>query len=54
MSTLHYYIPKNADNLFFEVGEEDVAAMSQLPLEKFHRQTMNKYKKFMEVEHPIQ
>jgi len=38
MSTLHYYIPKNADNLFFEVGEEDVAAMSQLPLEKFHRQ----------------
>ena len=37
MSTLHYYIPKNADNLFFEVGEEDVAAMSQLPLEKFHR-----------------
>ena len=37
ISTLHYYIPKNADNLFFEVGEEDVAAMSQLPLEKFHR-----------------
>ena len=36
MSTLHYYIPKNADNLFFEVGEEDMEAMSQLPLEQFH------------------
>lgn len=37
MSTLHYYIPKNADNLFFEISEEDMQAMSQLPLEKFHR-----------------
>ena len=37
ISTLHYYIPKRADNLFFEVGEEDIAAMSQLPLEQFHR-----------------
>ena len=37
MSTLHYYIPKNADNLFFEISEDDMQAMSQLPLEKFHR-----------------
>jgi len=36
MSTLHYYIPKNADNIFFEVDESDMQAMSQLPLEKFH------------------
>ena len=36
MSTLHYYIPKNADNLFFEIPEEDMQAMSQLPLEQFH------------------
>ena len=27
---------KNADNLFFEVPEEDMQAMSQLPLEQFH------------------
>lgn len=37
MSTLRYYIPKNADNLFFEVPEDDMQAMSQLPLEQFHR-----------------
>ena len=37
MSTLRYYIPKNADNLFFEIPEEDMQAMSQLPLEQFHR-----------------
>ena len=37
METLRYYIPKNADNLFFEIPEEDMEAMSQLPLEQFHR-----------------
>ena len=37
METLRYYIPKNADNLFFEVNEDDMQAMSQLPLEQFHR-----------------
>ena len=37
METLRYYIPKNADNLFFEIPEEDMQAMSQLPLEQFHR-----------------
>ena len=36
-STLHYYIPKNADDIFFEVSEEDIQILSQLPLEKFHR-----------------
>ena len=36
MQTLRYYIPKNADNLFFEVPEEDMQVMSQLPLEQFH------------------
>ena len=34
--TLHYYIPKRADNLFFEVTSTDVELLSQLPLEKFH------------------
>ena len=34
--TLHYYIPKRADNLFFEVTESDAQLLSQLPLEKFH------------------
>ena len=37
METLRYYIPKNADNLFFEIPEDDMQAMSQLPLEHFHR-----------------
>ena len=37
MATLRYYIPKNADNIFFEIPEEDMEAMSQLPLEQFHR-----------------
>ena len=37
MATLRYYIPKNADNLFFEIPEEDMQAMSQLLLEQFHR-----------------
>ena len=36
-ATLHYYIPKNADDIFFEVSEEDIQVLSQLPLEKFHR-----------------
>ena len=36
MATLRYYIPKNADNIFFEIPEEDMQAMSQLPLEQFH------------------
>ncbi len=36
-ATLHYYIPKNADNIFFEIPESDVALLSQLPVEKFHR-----------------
>ena len=36
-SSLHYYIPKNADSIFFEVGEEDIQLLSQLPLDKFHR-----------------
>lgn len=35
--TLHYYIPKRADNLFFEVTESDAQLLSQLPLEKFHK-----------------
>ena len=37
VSTLHYYIPKNADSLFFEVNENEVQLLSLLPLEKFHR-----------------
>ena len=36
-SSLHYYIPKKADSIFFEVGEEDIQLLSQLPLDKFHR-----------------
>jgi len=36
-STLHYYIPKRADNIFFEVPDNDVEILSQLPVEKFHR-----------------
>ena len=36
-STLHYYIPKNADRIFFEVQENEVPVLSQLPIEKFHR-----------------
>ena len=35
-ATLHYYIPKNADDIFFEVSEDDIQVLSQLPLEKFH------------------
>ena len=36
-STLRYYIPKNADMIFFEVDDLDVPKLSQFPLEKFHR-----------------
>ena len=36
-STLRYYIPKNADSIFFEVDDLDVTKLSQFPLEKFHR-----------------
>ena len=36
-STLRYYIPKNADSIFFEVDDVDVPKLSQFPLEKFHR-----------------
>ena len=36
-SSLHYYIPKNADSIFFEVGDPDIQLLSQLPLDKFHR-----------------
>lgn len=36
-STLHYYIPKNADRIFFEIQENEVPILSQLPIEKFHR-----------------
>ena len=36
-STLHYYLPKNADNIFFEVPEDDIQVLSQFPVEKFHR-----------------
>ena len=35
--TLHYYIPKRADSIFFEVDDLDVPVMSQCPIEKFHR-----------------
>lgn len=35
--TLRYYIPKNADRIFFEVKESEVELIATLPLEKFHR-----------------
>ena len=35
--TLRQYIPKNADRIFFEIGEDDVQLLSTLPIEKFHR-----------------
>ena len=38
-SSLHYYIPKRADAIFFEIDELDVPTMSQMPVEKFHRNT---------------
>ena len=36
-SILRYYIPKNADRIFFEIGEDEVQLLSTLPIEKFHR-----------------
>ena len=36
-STLHYYIPKRADAIFFEIDPLDVPTMSQMPVEQFHR-----------------
>ena len=35
--TLRQYIPKNADRIFFEIGEDEVQVLSTLPIEKFHR-----------------
>ena len=35
-SSYRYYIPKNADRIFFEVKESEVQLLSTLPLEKFH------------------
>ena len=35
--TLRQYIPKNADSIFFEIGEDEEQLLSTLPIEKFHR-----------------
>ena len=35
--SLRQYIPKNADRIFFEIGEDEVQLLSTLPIEKFHR-----------------
>ena len=35
--TLRQYIPKRADSIFFEIGEDEVQLLSTLPIEKFHR-----------------
>ena len=35
--TLRQYIPKRADSIFFEIGEDEVQILSTLPIEKFHR-----------------
>ena len=35
--TLRQSIPKNADRIFFEIGEDEVQLLSTLPIEKFHR-----------------
>ena len=34
--TLRQYIPKRADRIFFEIGEDEVQLLSTLPIEKFH------------------
>ena len=34
--TLRQYIPKRADSIFFEIGEDEVQLLSTLPIEKFH------------------
>ena len=35
--TLRQYIPRRADSIFFEIGEDEVQLLSTLPIEKFHR-----------------
>ena len=35
--TLRHYIPRRADSIFFEIGEDEVQLLSTLPIEKFHR-----------------
>ena len=34
--TLSQYIPRRADSIFFEIGEDEVQLLSTLPIEKFH------------------
>ena len=34
--TLRQYIPKRADSIFFEIGEDEVQILSTLPIGKFH------------------
>ena len=34
--TLRQYIPKRADSIFFEIGEDEVQLLSTLPIENFH------------------
>ena len=34
--TLRQYIPRRADSIFFEIGEDEVQLLSTLPIEKFH------------------
>ena len=34
--TLRQYIPRRADSIFFEIGEDEVQILSTLPIEKFH------------------
>ena len=34
--TLRQYIPRRADSVFFEIGEDEVQLLSTLPIEKFH------------------
>ena len=35
--TLHYYIPRRSDTSFYQLTEADAVVLSQLPLDKFHR-----------------
>ena len=34
--TLRQYIPRRADSIFFEIGEDEVQLLSTLPIEKYH------------------
>ena len=34
--TLRQYIPRRADSIFFEIGEDEVQLLSTLPIENFH------------------